>query len=172
MTRLHFRLAALLPLIAMVLMMTCTVRRAPVPIAFNAVGPINPKTNKAVVAANDLVRSKWVATLEDGCKPGIGYELLVDDQSVSGGKFHLLGPNKPHDLAGAGQSVPFENIRQAGKEIMFSITLTTGQGKHHDTMTIIFDEALVGEVGQEVGAKVHSGPADHQSQQLTFRRVQ
>jgi hypothetical protein len=171
MTRLHFRLTALLPLITIVLLMMCGVKPAPAPVAFTAVGPFSTTPKKAAVAANELAQSKWVATLEDGCKPGCGYELLVDNDHVSRGRFYLLDPNKPHDLAGAGQSVPFQEMKQAGRTLTFSFTLDSAQGKHREHRMINLDAPLVGEVGKKVIAKIRADGTDAQAEELTFVRA-
>ena len=78
----------------------------------------------------------------------------------------------PLDLESAGQSVAIEDIKHTGKELTFSITLATGDGKYHDTLTIILLDNLVGKVGHKVGAKVQSSQPNTVSQELTFVRCQ
>lgn len=112
----------------------------------------------------------WVATLENGDKPGNGYALVVQEGQITGGKFYVIDPNHPHDLNFAGQSVPFNDLTTSGKKVTFSITLRSGCGIYHDTMTITLLETPTGEIGAITRVQVQSSKSDAASQDLIFVR--
>ena len=171
MTPCRFQTVALLPLAALAFLTACSSQGPPVRTSEQPKDS-TPAISKAESAGRDTVRSQWIAILDHGDKPGNAYELFVSDQSIVQGKFHLLDPRMPLDLESAGQSVAIEDIKHTGKELTFSITLATGDGKYHDTLTIILLDNLVGKVGHKVGAKVQSSQPNTVSQELTFVRCQ
>ena len=112
----------------------------------------------------------WVATLNNGDKPGNGYEMIVRDGRVSGGAFYLLDPNKPHDLKSAGQTAAFEDVKHSGTKVTFSFTLREGEGKLKLAMTISLLDELTGDVGKTAKAKAEDNDGSGAIQDLVFTR--
>jgi len=140
------------------------------------VGCSSPESNNVKTGAqSDSLAAQtdvatWLATVDHGDKPGNGYELLVRDGRAIGGKFYLLHPDKPHDITSPGQTATFEDLRVEGEKITFSITLATGDGQFHGTMTITLLDALTGSVGTKVRASVQSNAPNSASEELQFIR--
>ena len=126
-----------------------------------------PDDDKLLNAAKS---ETWVATLDHGHAPGNGYEVKVSNQQIIDGKFYLLDPNKPRDLASAGQVAPFENVTASARVATFSITLQSGDGTYHDKLTITLHAGLSGEVGDKVRATVKSHQPETAAQELLFVR--
>jgi len=62
----------------------------------------------------------WRASGDNGDKPGIGLELRMDAQEISGYAF-LLDPDSPHDFSHTGLRRPMTVISQSPNEISFRI---------------------------------------------------
>lgn len=113
---------------------------------------------------------KWIATLDHGDKPGNGYELIVQDGAVISGTFYLLDPNKPRDIASAGQTVPFGDLGTEGMLLEFSITLKMEVGEYRDDLAINLNAPLVGSLGTKVSATVVPRHSSAEPQELEFVR--
>ncbi len=61
----------------------------------------------------------WHASIDNGCKSGIGIELIQTDSSLSGAVF-ILDPDKPHDFA-SGRRCDMEIRRSEAQDICFTV---------------------------------------------------
>jgi hypothetical protein len=61
----------------------------------------------------------WRASDENGDKPGIGYELRVENGAITGTAY-ILDPNFPHDFS-HGRHAAMRIMRQSPQEITFRV---------------------------------------------------
>jgi hypothetical protein len=70
----------------------------------------------------------WVATTENGDKPGIALVLIEKAGNATGGKFYILDPNHPHALS-KGKSYNLSNVKHSGKTITGDVSVIDGSSK-------------------------------------------
>jgi hypothetical protein len=70
----------------------------------------------------------WVATTEDGDKPGVGYVLFEMNDKIKKGNFYILNPQYPHDLT-EGIRCEVNNLKQQGNTVMGDVTVLDGSSK-------------------------------------------
>jgi len=79
----------------------------------------------------------WRASGDNGDNPGIGLELRMDAQEISGFAF-LLDPDSPHDFSHTGLRRPMTVISRSPNEISFRIAWNETST---ETLVFRFDKA-------------------------------
>lgn len=95
----------------------------------------------ASCAPSGLTPETWRASEDNGCKPGIGMELVKRDAGVSGAVF-ILDPNKPHDFT-AGRRCPMQFQRQEPQDLYFTVEILP---ERTDKMHLHLASPLAGEL--------------------------
>jgi hypothetical protein len=112
-------------------------------------------------------KGNWVATTENGDKPGTALALTEEGGKVSAGKFYILDPSHPGDLS-KGKGYDLKDLVQEGKTLTCKATVVDESAKTK-TKDLRFTITLKGEFkSNAVEAEVQDGAAAKTS--ATFTR--
>jgi len=107
----------------------------------------------------------WRASDENGDKPGIGYELRIEDGKVTGTAY-ILDPDYPHNFS-HGRRAAMTIVEQSAKEITFRVKWDQDLKA---TLRFQFKDAVWPDSFQAVVAEMDgSEPVDSES--YTFAKV-
>lgn len=89
--------------------------------------------------AGEADDEEWLAMVDNGDKPAIGYSLKIRDGKVTSGKFQIF--SSPHDGQYVEQAtVPFEQLFVKKDEVKFRVVLNDGDKVIQTDFKLIIDE--------------------------------